>query len=114
AITGFKLTLGNRELLWGIFSNISQQYSILILVVGFLVIILGISILILVQYKYDSQCPNPLCKKHYGLIESRNPIINEVKAHDGLKRTTKRFYKCKFCQQDYNPHAITETIPYKN
>ena len=45
--------------------------------------------------------------------EKSNPEVREVKAHDGIKRTTTCHYFCENCYFEKKvPH--TETIPYEN
>ncbi len=64
-----------------------------------------------IRYKYDSACPK--CGKHYAMQESTKPRIREVKAHDGIKKTTFRKYRCKHCgYEDEIPYA--ETISYED
>ena len=93
-IPKFNLTFG-----WIIFS------------VCLLFLIVGIWVISAIKYKYDSTCPK--CSKHYAMKESKNPAIREVRAYDGIKRTTTRNYKCKYCSYEKEA-SHTETIPYGN
>ena len=88
----------NQTLGWIIFSICS------VLLIG------GIYILSAVKHKYDSTCPK--CKKHYSIKEKSHPQVREVKAHDGIKRTTTRNYYCENC--DFEKEVpYTETISYE-
>ncbi len=87
--------------LWLAVSPNFAPYSIAI---GILLASLGGYLISLIQYKYDSQCPK--CKKHYGMEEIGKPKVRETETKEGLRRTTTRAYKCKFCNyektKDYN------------
>ena len=75
-----------------------------------LMLIGGIYILSAIKHKYDSTCPK--CSTHYAVYEKDNPDIREVEAHDGVKRTVTRHYRCKNCDFEKD-RKFTETIPYE-
>lgn len=83
-----------------------------ILFVAFSILLIGgIYVLSAVKHKYDSTCPK--CGEHYAIKEKDHPQVREVRAHDGVKRTTTRHYYCKHCDFEKKvPH--TETIPYED
>jgi hypothetical protein len=88
----------NSTWAWAIFS------LCIILLLG------GIYVLSAVKYKYDSTCPK--CQKHYSMKETAHPQVREVKAQDGLKRTTVRTFRCQSCGHE-EKNLYTETIPYE-
>ncbi|PIU62161.1 hypothetical protein COS83_02895 [archaeon CG07_land_8_20_14_0_80_38_8] len=80
------------------------------IVISVIIFGLGCYLLSLIQYKYESKCPK--CNTFYALEEIGVPAVRQVKAHDGVKKTTTRHYKCKFCDFTKS-EPFTETIPYE-
>lgn len=87
-----------------------NNYGALILLVGFVLVIIGLSLMALVGYKHESRCPK--CKRNYAMEEYKNPNVREVDTSEGTRRTTTRFLKCKYCGHE---DTITEKklIPYE-
>ncbi len=76
-----------------------------------ILLIVGFYILSAVKHKYDSTCPK--CKEHYSIMEKEHPQVREVESHDGIKKTTTRYYYCKNQNCDFEKKVpYTETIPY--
>lgn len=48
-----------------------------------------------IEYKYDSRCVK--CNTFYAMEEASNPVVREVEARGGVRRTTTRTFGCRNC-----------------
>ncbi len=112
-LSGLNSLLENNKLIswFPSWLTIPSNYAIYVLIVGFVLLSFGAYLLSLVHYKYDSQCLK--CKKHYAMREVGTPNVREVKALDGIKRTTTREHKCRYCSF-FKKTAHIETVPYEH
>lgn len=88
--------------------SIPAKYGTLIIIIGVLLTSIGTFLLTLVQYKYESRCPD--CKRFYAKIEVGEPTEREVKVKGGVRRTTFRTYECKYDDCDYSENKKTNTF----
>jgi hypothetical protein len=67
----------------------------IVLILGISLVFVGSFLLKIVNYKYESRCDN--CEKPYALAEIEDPEVKEIEAHDGIRQTITRTYKCREC-----------------
>ena len=91
-------------------SSIFNLFANKSIIIGLFLLIIGLCIISLIEYKYKSQCPK--CKKYYTFKDFKDPIIREVKAHDGVKKTTTHFLRCNNCKFK-DTISNTTTIPFE-
>ncbi|MFH1332976.1 MAG: hypothetical protein ABIH53_01930 [archaeon] len=77
-------------------------------IMGLVLLVFGIFLIILVQYKHESRCQK--CGKFYAMKETGEPTAKEVHVKDGIRRTTYREYTCKYCGNKKNEKYL-EFIP---
>jgi hypothetical protein len=86
-----------------------NKYSPYVVGVGFLLVIFGLFFLKIYKYKRISKCSK--CNKEYAMEEYKDPDVKEVDTSEGTRRTTTRFYKCKYCGYE-ETDVDKELIPY--
>lgn len=87
-----------------------NEYTFYVVGFGFLLVVIGLFFLKMYKYKHESKCPK--CKKDYAMDEHKDPYVKDIETSDGIRRTTTRFYKCKYC--GYEETVVEkELIPYE-
>jgi hypothetical protein len=86
-----------------------NKYTTYVVGFGFLLIIIGLLFYKLYTHKILSKCPK--CNKEYAMEEYKEPKVKDIDTRDGTRRTTTRFYKCKYCGYE-EEDVDKELIPY--
>lgn len=85
-------------------------YTFYVVGLGIILIIIGIIFLKMHSYKIQSKCSK--CNKDYSMQEFKDPNVKEVETSEGVRKTTTRFYKCKYCGYE-DTDVEKELIPYE-
>ncbi|MCK4795872.1 MAG: hypothetical protein KAT05_00750 [Spirochaetes bacterium] len=84
---------------------ISNSMATWLLYSGLAFLLIGGLLLRVLKYHSSSQCKN--CKKHYAYKEIGTPTIKELGTSKGIRKTTTRYYKCKFCgDKDVSEYTV--------
>ncbi|MBS3158382.1 hypothetical protein J4206_03780 [Candidatus Woesearchaeota archaeon] len=75
--------------------KISIDWMPYIMLLPTLLLGLGVFLVTIVKYKYESRCTN--CKEFYALEEVGDADVKEVEAYEGVHQTITRTYKCNKC-----------------
>ncbi len=86
-----------------------NKYTFYVVGFGFLLFIFGLLFLKMHTYKIESKCPK--CSRDYAMEEYKDPKVEDIDTREGTRRTTTRYYKCKYCGHE-EEDVDKELIPY--
>ncbi len=67
----------------------------LIIIISIFFFLIGYLFISSLYYYYRTKCKK--CGEDFALKEYKDPLVHETTIRDGLRKTTWRYYKCKFC-----------------
>lgn len=75
--------------------SLSKDFGMYIIGIGVILLFIGAYLFKILEYHVSTQCEK--CDKEFAYEEVGTPSVRDVETREGIRRTTTRQYKCRFC-----------------